>query len=117
VRQARKILVVDDDADWREYLRVCLEELGYQVDEAATGEEALERVRDGGWSVMLLDLRMPGLSGEAVVAQLPPNPPHIVVLTAASADEARTTLGRGPHYYLPKQASRQELGLLLEALT
>ena len=36
-----RVLVVDDDADWREYLRLSLTDLGYQVDEASSGAEAL----------------------------------------------------------------------------
>jgi len=67
--------------------------------------------------VMLLDMRMPGMSGEEVLRRLPAeNAPRVVVLTAARADEAGGALRTGPHYYLPKGATREELALLLESL-
>src|SRR5438874_9594257 len=53
------ILVVDDDADFRAGLRAALEMKGYQVDEAANGEEALLRLADKPPLLVLLDLQMP----------------------------------------------------------
>ncbi|WP_233577535.1 response regulator [Citreicoccus inhibens] len=116
--EARKVLVVDDDADWREVLRLSLEELGYETTEAANGQEALDSLRRGDrYGVMLLDLNMPGVSGQEVVAQLPPDTqPRIVFLTAASAQDVGADLLSGPRYYLPKGASRDQLALLLESL-
>ncbi len=111
-----KVLVVDDDAEWRHFLHGCLDELGYTTLEASNGEEALECLVRDPPSVMLLDIRMPGMSGEEVLRQLPENPPRIVLVTAASADEAGSALRTGPHYYLPKGATREELALLLESL-
>src|SRR5439155_17130498 len=68
---ARKVLVVDDDADWREFVSVSLSELGYQPLEAQDGEAALAVVEAERPAVMLLDLHMPGMNGEQVVARLP----------------------------------------------
>jgi len=113
----RKVLVVDDDASWRALMVDSLEELGYQAVEAANGAEALEALARGDCSVMLLDLRMPGLSGEEVLARLPPDAgPRVVLLTAAGMDEVRQALGRRPHYYLSKGAGRDALALLLQSL-
>ncbi len=114
--QGLKVLVVDDDAEWRQFLHCCLDELGYTTVEASNGTEALECLARDPPSVMLLDIRMPGMSGEDVLRQLPENPPRIVLVTAASAEEAGSALRTGPHYYLPKGATREELALLLESL-
>ncbi|MCY1002497.1 response regulator [Myxococcus sp. MISCRS1] len=117
----RRVLVVDDDADWREFLRLSLEELGYDTMEAADGQEALDSLRRGErFEVMLLDLNMPGMSGLEVVEKLErlPRGPHprVVFLTSAAAQDVGMALLAGPHYYLPKGASRDQLSLLLQSL-
>ncbi len=115
---ARRVLVVDDDADWREFLRLSLEDLGYEATEASDGQEALDALeRDGEYRVMLLDLNMPGMSGLEVVENLPRGiHPRIVFLTSAAAQDVGNALLSGPHYYLPKGASRDQLSLLLQSL-
>ncbi|MFP2926378.1 response regulator [Pyxidicoccus sp. 3LG] len=116
---ARRVLVVDDDADWREFLRLSLEDLGYETTEAADGQEALDTLRRGDrYRVVLLDLNMPGMSGLEMVERLPRGHPHprIVFLTSAAAQDVGSALMTGPHYYLPKGASRDQLSLLLQSL-
>ncbi|QSQ24895.1 response regulator [Pyxidicoccus parkwayensis] len=114
---ARRVLVVDDDADWREFLRLSLEDLGYEATEAADGQEALDTLKRGDrYGVMLLDLNMPGMSGLEVVERLPRVHPRIVFLTSAAAQDVGNALLSGPHYYLPKGASRDQLSLLLQSL-
>ena len=115
-RQPRKILVVDDDADWRHYLMQCLKDLGFVGVEAASGRQALEYLAREDCAVVLLDLRMPEMSGEEVLAHLPQRRPPIVFLTSAPAQEVGFALAQGPHYYLPKGASRQQLALILDSL-
>jgi two-component system, chemotaxis family, chemotaxis protein CheY len=116
VRNPRKILVVDDDADWREFLRISLGDLGYEVVEASNGPEALQALDRGDCAVVLLDLHMPGMSGEDVLERLPKGAPRIVLLTSASAQEVGMALGTGPHYYLPKGANREQLSMMLQSL-
>lgn len=111
----RKILIVDDDSDWRKFVRICLDDLGYHTIEASGGREALESIARESPSVVLLDMRMPGMSGQEVLDQLPEDGPKVVCLTAAPAHEVRAAL-RGPHYYLPKAATREELALMLQSL-
>ena len=116
---ARRVLVVDDDADWREFLRLSLEDLGYETTEAADGQEALDTLKRGDrYRVVLLDLNMPGMSGLEVVERLPRGQAHprIVFLTSAAAQDVGSALMTGPHYYLPKGASRDQLSLLLQSL-
>ncbi len=62
--QPRRVLVVDDDNNIRELLRMVLEEDGYVVDEATDGAAALARLRaNPAPTVVLLDLTMPGMNG------------------------------------------------------
>ena len=58
-----RILVADDDPDLREIVRLTLERDGYDVIEAADGDQALERAIDSAPSLILLDLIMPGADG------------------------------------------------------
>ena len=95
-----------------------LEELGYEPVLAADGAEALQLLEHLDCSVILLDLRMPGLDGHEVMARLPlpPEGPRVVILTAAGMDEVQEALAARPHYYLPKAAGRDELALMLQSL-
>ena len=61
---AQQILVVDDDADIREVLRIQLENKGYSVSESANGYDAVAAVTDNpDIDLIILDIMMPGLSG------------------------------------------------------
>ena len=62
-KTAPSILVVDDEPDIRDNLRDILTDLGYDVDTAADGAEALDLVGKKHYDVALLDLRMPGMDG------------------------------------------------------
>ena len=60
---AGRILVVDDDPQIRRVMRVTLTGQGYEVDDAKTGEAALEKLRDERFDLVLLDMNMPGMGG------------------------------------------------------
>jgi CheY-like chemotaxis protein len=67
-----KVLIVDDDQEVRFLVRRVLESREMLVDEAATGEEALEKLRHGGTKpdLVLLDVMMPGMNGWEVLREL-----------------------------------------------
>jgi DNA-binding response OmpR family regulator len=64
------ILVVDDDADFRSGLRMALEMKGYQVEEAANGEEALAKLMEKPPLLVLLDLQMPVVNGREMLQRM-----------------------------------------------
>lgn len=66
----KRVLVVDDEADVRDYLRMALEDAGFLVDTAADGLEALESVRGNPPDVISLDLVMPRHSGARFYREL-----------------------------------------------
>jgi CheY-like chemotaxis protein len=84
----KRILVVDDDDAIRVLLLTILRRRGLSADAAAGGGEALERLASARYSVMLLDLMMPGESGWDVLGEIACWPlerrPMIIVLTAGS---------------------------------
>lgn len=96
------VLVVEDDGATREMLRDLLEEEGYHVTTAPDGRVALPRL----WMtdaplVVLLDQRMPGLTGSEVVevyfqAGAPTRPREFIVLTASPDQVATSRNGRVP---------------------
>ena len=73
----KPILIVDDEKNIRLALSMSLETLDMPVETAASGEEALERLAQGGYGLMLLDLRMPGLDGMEVLRQVSQQQPEI----------------------------------------
>jgi DNA-binding NarL/FixJ family response regulator len=70
VHQGQAVLVVDDDADLRALVRRLLEPLGYAVREASTAAEALDAVATEQPAVVLLDVRLPDISGYEVCRRL-----------------------------------------------
>lgn len=102
-----RLLLVDDDALVRAGLALML---GGQptlevVGEASHGREAVDRVREGGVDVVLMDLRMPvmdGIEATAALAALP-DPPRVLVLTTFDADDyVVRALAAGAHGFLLK---------------
>lgn len=76
-----RILVVDDEEELREILAETLEDFGYAVLTAASGEEALPLlVRDRGVAMVITDVRMPGMSGLELAAQIRRRWPKVKVV-------------------------------------
>ncbi|MBU7586495.1 MAG: response regulator [Nostoc sp. TH1S01] len=92
----RKILIADDDDDSRVMLSFLLEEEGWEVKEAKNGEEALETVIKEQPDLLILDNRMPKLSGVEVYQRLQAQGIKIAVVLATAhgyLDELASSLG------------------------
>jgi two-component system response regulator PilR (NtrC family) len=106
------ILVVDDEKSMREVLTIMLEKEGYVVGEAASGEEALDLVRQNGFNVMLTDLKMPGMSGLELTERVRSLDPNVVVITMtafASLESAVEALRLGAFDYITKPFRVEEI--------
>ena len=68
--EAIRILVIDDEPEIREMLEVVLSAEGWLVEQASSGEDALERFRDEDFDIVVLDHQMPRMSGLAAAATL-----------------------------------------------
>jgi DNA-binding response OmpR family regulator len=107
------ILIVDDEPDTLGLIELTLKTAGYNVQTASGGQDALRKLRDESFDLVLLDIMMPDMSGYEVLKRLmdgPTPPPPVMFLTAKSADEDRE-LGRslGAAGYLVKPTTRGDL--------
>lgn len=99
------VLIVDDDAGVRYTLRGMLEDAHYDVDEAADGAAALERLSAGGIDILISDLRMPRMDGMELLRrtrELVPAPPLIVITAHGSERHAVETMKLGALDYFRK---------------
>lgn len=86
----RSVLIVDDEKNIRLTLSLALENLHIPVDTAVNGEEALRKLTEKSYGLMLLDLRMPGIDGMEVLRRVPEIRPEVkvVIITAWGSIEA-----------------------------
>ena len=113
-----RILVVDDESDIRNVLRLLLTSRGYSVEEAANGREALERVQKNAYDLIILDIMMPEMNGvDACAALREISSAPVLFLTAKDQDaDKQEAFHSGGDDYLVKPFSNQELFLRVEAL-
>jgi len=111
VEDGARILVVDDDTSIRTLLRRLLTTEGYEVDEAADGPAALEKMAEVPPDLLLLDIMMPGQDGLDVLEGLRRTSNVPVILLTAKGDEAHRVLGFrfGADDYVVKPFSTAEL--------
>jgi CheY-like chemotaxis protein len=113
-QQPKRVLVVDDEDDIRAYLKSALEDAGFEVDTAADGLEALEKVRRRPPDAISLDLVMPKHSGARFYRELQKDKRLAKIPVLIVTGHARDELGRadfeelkmsGPGVYLEKPVS------------
>ncbi len=111
--QTRKtILIVDDERRQRELLAGLIATLDCQAAEAASGEEALAYLQDHPVDMILLDVRLPGISGMETLARIRRHDPttHVLLITAhADLRQAVSAMKSGADDYLAKPVDLDEL--------
>jgi len=114
-----RILVVDDDADIRDGMRVLLEQAGYHVLVASDGQEGLEVAHSAKPDLIITDISMPRMDGLALLAELrrdvPVGPPPVIVCSAFDG-VARQALPLGAACVLPKPFEAEALLRLVDNL-
>ncbi len=114
-----KILIVDDELIMRESLAGWLERDGHDVETAASGEEALERLKNTRFDILLVDIKMDGMTGLDVLKQVKTTDPDtaVVMITAyGSISTAIEAMKNGAFEYLLKPFDPDELGVLIEKI-
>jgi len=115
----RRILVVEDDAEAAGQLMEELTTSGYQVDLAATGNEALRRVAASDYAVITIDRMLPDIDGISVMRELRERgntSPFLIISALGEVDERVRGLRAGGDDYLVKPYSFVELLARIEAL-
>ncbi|MBI4539538.1 MAG: response regulator [Gemmatimonadetes bacterium] len=121
VRGPMRVLVVDDEAPVREFMRAVLERLGHDVADVGSGSEALDVLARGEFDAVICDLRMPGLDGSELETRLREQGAEVADrIIFATGDTARGDVlrfldGLGRPYLL-KPFTAQELERALEQL-
>jgi len=110
----RKILIVDDEDVIRRTLRIHLDKLGYEVREAADGEQAIEELAKGDFDLLICDVLMPKKDGWEVIKEAKSNSKSKnmpVILLTAKNENADMFKGYelGANYYMVKPFTKDQL--------
>jgi len=112
-----RVLVVDDEEGVRNLLQRTLEGTGYNVVTAADGQEALDKMSELDIEVVLLDIKMPGMSGIEVLKQLTAYYPDTCVVMVTAVGDAQTaveTMKLGAYDYIIKPFNPEEMVLTVQ---
>ncbi|MBN1905338.1 MAG: sigma-54-dependent Fis family transcriptional regulator [Deltaproteobacteria bacterium] len=118
--ETERILLIDDDEGLNHFLTRFFNRKGYEVTACLSGQEAINKIRDENFDLILLDYKMPGLNGldtlhEIKNAQI--KTPVIIMTAYGNTDTAITAMKRGAYDYLSKPFERKELSRIVsEAL-
>ena len=117
----KTILLVDDEPDMLEMMKLRLKKAGYKVITAITGEECLQRAEEKYPDLILLDILLPGLSGFEVARQLKAKDitrgiPIIMVTALIGKDPEVKSLERGADYFISKPFDPEELLTKIKAI-
>ncbi len=114
---ANMVLVVDDDEDARNILQRTLQQAGFEVAVAVDGAEALRLVPELGIGVVLLDIRMPRLSGIDVLKHLVETVPGICIMMVTAVRDTETAVAAmklGAYDYVTKPVNRDNVVLAVQ---
>ena len=107
-----RILVVDDDESIRKTMKAILEDVGYLVDLAATGSEAIQKTEEKAYNVALLDIRLPDMEGVELLKLMKDTVPRtrkIMVTGYPSMQNAIVALNKNADAYIIKPVNVEKL--------
>ncbi len=103
--QTRHLLIVEDEAPLRQAIAEQLEDHGYHVEQADSGEAAVARLADFAFDIIITDLRLPGIDGSSVVEAAVERYPDIVAIVITgygTFKDAVNAIKRGAHDFVTK---------------
>lgn len=111
---SKKVLIVDDEEVIRKFLKIHLSKLGYDVTEAADGEEAIEQLDKKDFDLIICDILMPKKNGWEVIEEVKSNTRTknipLIVLTAKNEDsDMFKGYDLGANYYMTKPFTKAQL--------
>ncbi len=112
-----RIMIVDDERSMREFLAIMLGKSGYRVDTVASGEEAVARIGQDMFDLVITDLSMPGLDGLGVlkrVKDVSPTTAVILITAYATTESAVEAMKLGAFDYVIKPFKVDELKIIIK---
>ena len=113
-----RVLVVDDEKNQREIYKLILEDSGYAVTTAQSGEQAIRLTRENGFDLVLTDYKMTGMDGLMLLGELVRDDPSIIVIMMTahgSVESVKEALRGGAYDYLEKPVDRDRLLKVIES--
>ncbi len=111
-----RVLIADDDESLRWVLKKALEKEGIETALAKDGNEALERLKEGDISIVLMDIRMPGMGGFEALDKIRSSGdgPSVIIMTGqATMQNAIEAMRRGAFDYITKPFDLDEVNILV----
>ncbi len=111
-----RILIVDDEKSMCQFLTIMLRKEGYQITTAPNGAKALELFKGSKVDLVVTDIRMAGMDGIELLAELKKidsNVPVIIMTAYASQKSAIDAVNHGAFHYLIKQAKNEEIRMVV----
>jgi two-component system chemotaxis response regulator CheY len=117
-----RVLVVDDSSLVRLYCRNSLEGVGFEVEQAINGLEAMEKMLAGSFELAIVDVNMPAMDGLSFVRKLRrtagiASVPVLIVSTEAGEQDAADARAAGANFYLVKPVAEADLLQIVQILT
>ena len=106
------ILVVDDDEDFLQVLRILLKREGYLIETASTGKEAIEKTTENFYSLILVDRKLPDIDGVQLILKIPDKGSKVrkVIFTGfPSLDNDQQVIDLGVDAYITKPIDPVEI--------
>ncbi len=107
-----RILIIDDETNIRMMIRLALQHVGHEVQDAADGEQGIAKCRESAWDLVLLDQRMPGMSGidvQRAIRKLQPKQRIIMITAFGTIDLAAEAIQAGAMDFLRKPFTAETL--------
>ncbi len=110
----KKVLIVEDEEKIRKVINILLKNDEVSIDEAESGTEALEKIKDGEYDLMILDLMLPGVDGMTILKSIRADSrtasmPVIVVSAKNLDQDILDGFQGGANYYITKPFEPKEL--------
>jgi len=118
VKKRARIIIVDDDENIRTTMKTILEDEGYIVDLATTGNEAIEMTKEKAYNIALLDIRLPDMEGVELLKRIKnivPRTRKIMVTGYPSMQNAISALNKNADAYLVKPVDVEKLLNIVKA--
>jgi two-component system, NtrC family, response regulator PilR len=111
-----RILIADDEESMREFLSIMLHREGYKVDAAADGAQAVARLKEHTYDLVISDIKMPRLDGFQLLSNVKARTPEtaVIMITAfSSTEEAVDAMKQGAYDYITKPFNNEEIRLIV----